>query len=1228
IREGPQNHVPYQYAPDEIIIKFRETAADAIAGQLGLKKSASGLRLSRNLDDLAAKYRMKVIRPVFKDFKKHRQRMEALSKKDTRLLTKKEKHILRRLKRSPKGATVPDLSKIYKIKLDLEPGQPLEEVVAAYNADPDVEYAELNYIVSIDLTPNDPLYPIQWSLYNTGQMYPESGRFNPPPGTPDCDIDAPEAWDMETGSSEIIVAVVDTGVDYRHRDLQASMWTDANGHYGYDFHNKDNNPMDDHGHGTHCAGTIAARGDNGLDIAGVCWHARIMAVKFLDSTGSGYMDDGLAALYYAVANGADVTSNSWGSFFDYAPMEETIGYAHSQGVITVAAAGNGYSTYPHYPAYYEHVISVAATDSDDQKASFSTYGDWVDIAAPGVDILSLRAGGTAMGTTYDAYTTIGSGTSMACPHVAGACALLLSADPALTNDQIYDILMETVDPIAPEICISGRINLFGALLEVILPKGRIKLDADYYGCSDQVGARLNDLDLVGEGSHAVTLTTDRGDSETVVLTEAVPGSFTGSIPTGSGDPNSEDGAVQVVHGEAVTATYYDADDGTGSPATEQDWATIDCELPSIFNIRVNVPGPEPTVSFETNEPTSARVLYGTACGPPYTTEDSDLSLRTSHTIRLTGVSPETDYFFVVEAADRAGNTSDDSNEGECYAFTSTGPNDVINVPDEAATIQQAIDICWEGGTVVVAEGTYTGSGNRDISFWGKAITVRSTNPDEPSVVAATVIDCNGTEAEPHRGFYFENDEGRDSVLSGFTIINGYEEYGGAICCDSSRPTISNCTITGNAAWEAGGIGNYYFCSPAIINCTITGNTAGQQGAGLCRCDGLIVNCTITGNRAKRHGGGVSRCNGPIVNCTITGNRAGVGAGGLHWCHGLITHCIIWDNQMATSSAPLYSCVKGGSSGTGCISSDPCFVTPGYWEGDIWVEGDYRLSAESLCIDAGNYYYMTLPLTDCRGNLRLAGEQIDMGCYEFGSSPDTDGDLLADSSESSFENDPDRDNDGMLDGVEVLRGTDPDVFDPLGQWNVPADADTIQEALFFSRHGEIITLSEGTYRENIYIVDRNIILTSTDPSDAGVVTATIINGDTDADPQTGNGRVITLARTDETACDIRGLTITGGNAHGSHGGGISGSAGITNCVITGNRASYNGGGISSCRGSIVDCMIIDNVAASRYGGGLRSCYGPIVNCTITGNSAGDDGGGMAWCEGPITNCTITDNSSGD
>ncbi|GAF83267.1 unnamed protein product, partial [marine sediment metagenome] len=307
---------------NEIIVKFKNAAARTLP-ETFTGSDVVQLELSNSLVRLNKRFRVRNVKPLFKNFKAHRERLKALLKKDKALLTKREKRILQRLKRVPENATVPALDRIYKLQFALAPHEPIEEVLAAYNNDPGIEYAELNYIVSICKNPDDPLYPLQWPLNNTGQDYPASGHYNLPPGTPDCDIDAPEAWDIHTTSSEVIVAVVDTGVDYNHRDLQANFWVnsgeipdngvddDGNEYiddiYGYDFINDNGDPLDDHGHGTHCSGTIAARGDNGLDIAGVCpswlsqaetgWNARIMALKFLNADGEGYTSDAVTAIY-------------------------------------------------------------------------------------------------------------------------------------------------------------------------------------------------------------------------------------------------------------------------------------------------------------------------------------------------------------------------------------------------------------------------------------------------------------------------------------------------------------------------------------------------------------------------------------------------------------------------------------------------------------------------------------------------------------------------------------------------------------------------------------------------------------------------------------------------------------------------------------------------------------------------------------------------------------------
>jgi len=351
----------------------------------------------------------------------------------------------------------------------------VEEALARFNRAKGILYAQPNYQVrAVSSFPNDSRFDDLWGMHNTGQTG----------GTPDADIDAPEAWSIATGSEQIIVAVIDTGVDYTHPDLAPNMWKnepefygapgvddDRNGYiddiYGYDFCNDDADPMDDHYHGTHCAGTVGAVGNNSEGVAGVCWNVRIMALKFLDSDGYGWTDDAVSCLEYCVLMGADLSSNSWGGGGYDQALKDAIDAAGAEGMLFVAAAGNdgaNNDTYPHYPSSYDSdsVIAVMSTDKNDNRSSSSNYGlTSVDIGAPGSGILSCLLGG--------GYHYL-SGTSMATPHVAGACALLWSANPGLTSAAVKDILLRTTDPTLAGLCVSeGRLNLYNAVLEAGVP---------------------------------------------------------------------------------------------------------------------------------------------------------------------------------------------------------------------------------------------------------------------------------------------------------------------------------------------------------------------------------------------------------------------------------------------------------------------------------------------------------------------------------------------------------------------------------------------------------------------------------------------------------------------------------------------------------------------------------------------------------------------------------------
>lgn len=994
-----------RYVRDQIIVKFSEDVAAAIEGKRAGGGSLSELKLGASIDKLNRKYKARKGRALFKNFKEKREQRKVLLKKDESELTKRERHILKRLKRADKNVKVANLAGVYAIEVDPEEGQSLEEVVEAYTKDAGVEYAELNYIVSTSATPNDPCYPLLWALHNTGDNYPSGGG-----GAADADIDAPEAWDLYTGNSDVIVAVVDSGVDYEHRDLSDNIWTneaelngevgvddDGNGYvddiYGYDFINGDSDPRDDYGHGTHCSGTIAAKGNNGLDMTGICWDARIMGLKFLGSGGFGETAAAVEAFYYAVESGADVISNSWGGGGYSEALKEAVDYAHSQGVIMVAAAGNFDSNTPTYPASYEHMIAVAATDSNDDKASFSNYGEWVDIAAPGVDILSLRA---SIGSPSNNYTVAFSGTSMACPHVAGVCGLVISRNPALSTDAVYDILMSTVDPISPGICFSdGRLNLHNALVASMTSQGHVRLDRGNYSCTSMVGVWLSDGDVEGEGEQNALLVSSGGDLENLVLSEepSRSGVFGGSISAEGGIVNELDGMLQLSDGDVISVIYIDVNDGTGSPAVVDDTAVVDCCRPEIYDVQIDALGPELVISFETDEPAWFKVLYGANCVGPNSLVMTQSMLSRSHTVELKSVSAETEYFLVIEAVDRAGNAAVDSNGGQCYQVTTTGPGDIY-VPMDYNTIQEGIARSWDGGTVWVADGVYSGVGNRDIDFRGRAITVRSENGLE-----SCIIDCNGTEADPYRGFLFVSGEGPNSVLSGFTITNGYgpkyavvgfpESVGGAIVCYGSSPTITGCRMEGNGAHLGGAVYCLEGSSAVIENCSVSGNWAEFMGGGVyCTNSSLALRrSSIVGNLTMYLGGGLlfdDHSSASLLNCTVAGNSVtdGYGEGGGIFClwysETTVANSILWGNSAAFGAEisiretccpsqvrVSYSDVEGGEGaafvvenctlewGVGNIEADPCFVEPGYWDSngteevddDSWVGGDYYLKSE-------------------------------------------------------------------------------------------------------------------------------------------------------------------------------------------------------------------------------------------------------------------------------------------
>ncbi len=346
----------------------------------------------------------------------------------------------------------PNLKRTYLLRF--APDAPLEDLRAVYEQSPLIEVVEYNYLrptLADPVIPNDPMYPEQWNLPL---------------------MKLPQAWAIEKGDRDVVIAIIDSGIDYRHDDLAPKAWInpgevpenglddDGNGYiddvYGWDFTDApnlqaegdylegDNEPIDESGHGTHVAGIAGAMPDNGIGVAGVAWECPLMAIRAgLSLGGSSRLqdDDSAAAIVYTVDNGASVVNMSWGSERRSFVIQDAIDYAYARGAVLVAAAGNSQKPTAIFPAAYRKVIAVASTEQNQQRFYQSNFGASVDIGAPGNVILS-----TQINNQYRLLT----GTSMASPHVAGVAALILAKRPALTHEEVRHILMSTADPVYQE----------------------------------------------------------------------------------------------------------------------------------------------------------------------------------------------------------------------------------------------------------------------------------------------------------------------------------------------------------------------------------------------------------------------------------------------------------------------------------------------------------------------------------------------------------------------------------------------------------------------------------------------------------------------------------------------------------------------------------------------------------------------------------------------------------
>ncbi len=883
----------------------------------------------------------------------------------------------------------------------LPQGMSVNTALTNFSNAAEIIHVQPNYIYrAISVFPNEPRFNEFFGLHNTGQ----NG------GTPDADIDAPEAWEITTESS-IVVAVIDTGIDYTHPELAANIWhnpgeipgngidDDGNGYiddiYGYDFCNEDNDPMDDHNHGTHVAGIIGAVGNNGQGVAGVCWNVKIMALKFLDSGAGGNTVDAIECITYAITKGAKILNNSWGNSQYDQTLKNAIDAADANGILLTAAAGNypehtNNDVYPVYPASYNsgNIIAVMASDESDNLAHFSGgdishYGAAsVDLAAPGKDILSCIRGGL--------YASWG-GTSMATPHVTGACALVWSMNPELTHLQVKDVILSTVDasPYLNGLCVTGgRLNLYKALIESANSVNRV-------GVSDNVSVGSS----VSPGDELTYRIWFQAGLSGVNITDYLPDEV--NYPNFS-DPNYD----------MFAHTY------TWTPGPNE---------PNFLELTV--------VANAVSEPGGAihNVCLLEASGIQAVTavEVTDVNCWGSGIIYVNkeagglpiGTSWENAYPDLHNALVRSNSGGRNKIWVKSGRYTGVLPRYLRYPVNSMYVLPDGVEIFggFKGNESTLSERQLDDPNN-------ETVLDGDTNNDGIADATYVVLSESGVQKSVVDGFTIrEGDmagvDVNDSWAGIYNCLIRDNEYRGVWCRSGSLLEIVNCEVKNNNS-ESFGYGIY--CTGSSLITVHDSNIHGHLYDGIYSSgsDPCIIGCVIKDN--ERYGiyctlgvpviknnwilengngddygvylnslsaGGVLR-NNTIVNNNGWGLRFyGTGS------RPPIINSIIWGNtsaQLYLSTYNItYSCIQGSPvyTGIGNINTDPCFVAA--------ESNDYHIKENSLCIDKGNSSVVQTNETDIDGKNRLLDGDgndtviVDIGADEYYWSPadfDENGDV--------------------------------------------------------------------------------------------------------------------------------------------------------------------------------------------------------------------------------------------
>ncbi len=713
----------------------------------------------------------------------------------------------------------------------------IDEAIARYLNHLDVLYAEPNYIVQRLVTPNDPDFGSLWGLHNTGQSS----------GTEDADIDAPEAWDITTGSSNVVVAVIDTGIDYNHEDLSANMFQNSddcnsnglddegNGFvddcYGIDKVNDDSDPMDDNDHGTHVSGTIGAAGNNSIGVVGVNWTVRLMACKFLDASGSGSTADAISCLEYVKLmkdRGVNIvaTNNSWGgSGFDQA-LFDAIDAHLQRGILFIAAAGNGGADQigdnndntALYPCnfYLPNVICVASTTRTDALSSFSNFGRrTVHLGAPGSEILSTTPGNT--------YSTL-SGTSMATPHVTGVAALLKAQDSNRDWKAIKNLILAGGDnnSALSNTITQKRLNANGAL-----------------SCSNSVvRTRLKPV------------------SSPITGTTGTPIDLA-ALHINCANPNG-DVTVTVTSGGQTVATVTLFDDGvapdqaSGDGIYSNDWTptsagTFTLAFPGGDNVTVTVSGslPAAKINVTPSERNFGNVIVGQ-------TEDRTFTVKNVGGGTLSGSASTSGRFSIVSGGSYslAGGDSQTVTVrfSPTFAVTSTGSVSFTGGGSASRTVQGTgvtanflltVSKSGSGSGTVTATGINCGSDCKQAYSSGSSVTLTASAASGSVFSGWSGGGCSGT------GTCTVTMSADTTVTATFNL--------------SSDTFTLDITVTGSASGTVtsspAGINCGSDCSEVYaVNTNVTLTAAAASGASFKgwsgACSGSSTTCTVLMSAAK------------------------------------------------------------------------------------------------------------------------------------------------------------------------------------------------------------------------------------------------------------------------------------------------------------------------------------------------------------------------------------------